>query len=124
MADELTLTIKAVLANSGTKVVFPDSAAQTIEVTVSGTGLVHARQTIGTSEEALDLGDIATGGYFVAINRDPTNYVQIRSGTGATDLVRLEAGETCAFRLSPDATAPYAIADTAACELEFLLIEV
>jgi hypothetical protein len=123
VSEELTLSIKALYEKSGTEVTFPDLAAQEIGVTISGTRLLHSRQLIGTSEEALELGDIATGGYFIAVNRDATNFVDLRSGTEAIDLVRLNAGEVCAFRISPDATAPFAIADTAAVDLEFLLLE-
>lgn len=121
MANELTLTLKAVFAKSGTSITFPDAAAQEISVTVSGTKFVHNRQSIGTSEEAIALGEVSTGGYFIGINRDATNYLEIRSGTGGTDLVRLNAGEVCCFRMSGDSSAPFAIANTAACELEYIL---
>jgi hypothetical protein len=119
VSDELTLSIKATLANG---IEFPDLASRQISIDVSGDRFTLQRQEIGTSEEALNLGDIATGGYFIAVNRDTTNYVELRSGTGAVDFIRLNAGEVCCFRISADATAPYAIANTAAVELEYLLV--
>lgn len=122
MANELTVTIKALFEKGGTSITFPDGSHRETSVTVSGSRFFMGRQSIGTSEEAIDLGDIATGGWFFGINRDSTNYLEIRSGTGATDLVRMNAGEPCAFRISGDATAPFAIANTSACELEYLLI--
>jgi hypothetical protein len=122
VANELSITIKASFAKGGTEVVFPDAAKQSFQVTVSGSRFIQMRQSVGTSEEALDIGDIATGGYFIAVNRDATNYVEIRSGTGATDLVRLNAGEVCMFRMSADSSAPYAIANTASVDLEYILI--
>lgn len=122
MADELTLELRVSYAKSGTDLHWPDQASRSIEIDVSSAALVHHKQTIGTTEEALALGDVTTGGWFFAINRDSTNYVEIRSGTGATDLVRLNAGEWCAFRMSSDASAPYAIANTAAVVLEYLLL--
>lgn len=94
-----------------------------LAVTLSGNQWIHHRQEIGTSEEALDLGDISTGGWFFARNLDTTNYVELRSGTGATDFVRLNAGEFCLFRISGDASAPYAIANTAAVDLEYALVQ-
>lgn len=95
----------------------------TITFNVAGTNAIHNIQTIGTSEEALTLGDAGAGGYLLLINRDSANFVEIRQGTGASDFCRLLAGEAACFRLSPDATAPFAIADTAACDLEVFLIE-
>jgi len=49
--------------------------------------------------------------------------VELRSGTGATDFIRLNAGEFALFRMSPDASAPYAIADTSSCNVLFVLLE-
>ena len=123
MANELTLSIKAVYAKSGAEVTFPDVAKQSIGVTVTGTRFIQMRQSVGTSEEALELGDIATGGFCIMINRDATNFVEVRPGTGATDLIRLKAGEPAMFRISADATAPYVIADTAAVEIEYFLLQ-
>jgi len=85
--------------------------------------MLHKVASIGTSEEALDLGDCGTGGWFMAKNLDDTNFVSIRQGTGASDLIRLRAGEVCLFRLDADATAPYIIADTASVDVEYLLLE-
>jgi hypothetical protein len=123
VSDEISLAIRFTFEKGGTAVSFPDGTAREMSIDVSGSRYVRNRQQVGTSEEALELGDIATGGYFVARNCDDTNYVEIRSGTGATDLVRLNAGEVCCFRLSSDAAAPYVIANTAAVELEYVLVQ-
>lgn len=88
---------------------------------VSGTRPQRSRQQIGTSEEAVVLGDASVGGYFMAVNRDATNYVEIRPGSGLADLVKLLPGDVCLFRLASDCT-PYAIANTAACELDYVVI--
>jgi len=92
-------------------------------IDMAGTHVTHLRQEVGTSEEALVLGDAGVGGWLLAINRDATNFIGIRSGTGATDLVKLLAGEFSLFRVHGDATAPFVIADTLACELEYWLLE-
>lgn len=120
MANEITLDLKLSFSKSGTTFSLEQKG---LTVSVTGTRFIHNRQSIGTSEEAIDLGDVATGGYFFAVNRDGTNFVSIRSGTGATNLVKLKAGEACCFRLSGDASAPFAIANTGACDLEYWLIE-
>ena len=61
------------------------------------------------------------GGYFIGRNVDSTNFIEIRPNTGVADLVRLEPGDWCLFRITDDAT-PYAIADTAACVLEYVVV--
>jgi hypothetical protein len=120
MADELSISLSFALSKGSTEIA---ERIRDLLIDVAGTHVTHLRQEIGTSEEAIVLGDAGVGGWFLAINRDDTNFVEIRSGTGATNLVQVLAEEFCLFRISPDATAPYAIADTAACELEYWLIE-
>lgn len=123
MANELTITLKAVLNRSNSsQVTFPDADKQEISVTVTGTKFIMNQQSIGTSEEAIALGEVTTGGYFFAVNRDATNFISLRSGTGATNFAKLKPGECCGFRISSSASAPYAIADTGACLLEYFLL--
>ncbi len=89
---------------------------------MAGVDYVRKTQLIGTAEEAIQLGsDIGTNGWFMAINRDTTNIIQIRAATGVAGLCQLLPGEPCLFRLM--AAAPYAIALVASCQLEYLLIE-
>jgi len=92
-------------------------------IDVSGDAFVRFRQNVGTSEEALEVGDIGTLGWAFFINHDATNYVEISSGSGVQALIRVEAGEIAGpFRLSQGATL-YATANTAAVDLEGLVIE-
>lgn len=119
MADELTLNIGFDYSKSGTSI---SERVTNLAVDVSGTKITHTRQAITTSEVALDLGGLSTGGYLLAINRDATNYVSIRPGTGATNVVRILPGEVALFRIDSAASAPYAIANTATVELEFWLL--
>lgn len=92
--------------------------------TVSGTDYVEGTQSIGTSEEALNLGDCAAGGYLIIKNTDPTNFVTLRAGTGVVDTIKLKPGRVACFPLDPtDASAPYLIADTAACVVQYLVVE-
>lgn len=118
MAAELSLS----LTFSFTKTACPTVPQQTITLTptVTGTQLMDNVQIIGITEEAILLGDVAAGGYCFVQNMDTTNFVEIRSGTGAVDIIKLLAGEIALFRMSGDATAPYAIADTAPCNVRFL----
>jgi len=90
--------------------------------TLTGTKYQEGRQSVGTSQEALNLGDVAAGGWCFIINRDATNYVKVRPATGATDLIRIKAGEFALFRLDAGAAAPFVIADTAAVEIQYLIL--
>ena len=123
MASELsisTLTIAFTKANVGSVEVAPIA----LSVTVSGNQFMDNVQAVGTSEEAILLGDVGTGGYWFVQNMDATNFVELRSGTGATDFIKLLAGEWAIFRTSADAAAPFAIADTASCNVRFLRFDV
>lgn len=120
MADELSITLTATFTK-GSKTNTFTFPATTFDVT--GDRYARLVQEVGTSEEALNLGDVgATGGYIIGVNRDATNFVEFRSGTGTTDVIRANAGEPFCFRISPDSAAPYVIADTLACEIEYLLL--
>lgn len=81
-------------------------------------------QAIGTSEEAIDLGEVTSLGWIIAINLDNTNYVELRLGTGASnDMIKLPAKGGCAvFHAGSDMTAPFAIANTASCNVAFLIL--
>lgn len=119
MAAELSLS-GLTIAFTKTGVPSVSLTASTITPTVTGNEIMDNVQAVGTSEEAILMGDVPAGGYCFVQNLDSTNFVELRSGTGGTDFIRLLAAEWAIFRLSPDATAPFAIADTAACNVRFL----
>jgi hypothetical protein len=97
-----------------------------LQANVTGDNFIHHKQLIGTAEEALVLGEVSGGlGWFLARNLDETNYVEIRSATGASnDIIKLLAGEFALFRWGSDVTAPFAISNTAAVLLEYFIVEV
>lgn len=118
MANELTLAASLKFVKGSTNVSFSKSG---IQLDVSGKNYTHKTQTVGTSEEALSLGDVTTPGYILVYNKDATNFVSVRSGTGAANLVKVPAGGVALFNC--EASAPYAIANTAAVDIEYLLVE-
>src|SRR3990167_2926399 len=120
MANELVVA-SLTITFTKTNVPSVSLAPASVSITVTGNQWMDNVQTIGfAAEEAILLGDVATGGYWFVQNMDATNFVELRSGTGATDFIKLKAGEWAIFRTSGDATAPYAIADTAAVNVRFL----
>lgn len=89
--------------------------------TITTKRYTRGKVSVATTETALDLGTLsAPFGLAMFINRDTTNYVEIRMATGAAnDHIRINAGEFALFRFGSDVTAPYAIANTAAVQLEY-----
>ena len=74
---------------------------------------------------AIPLGGVATpGGYLWVKNNDATNYVQLMTAvsTGVV-FARLGPGEAACFRLDATVTAPAAIAHTAVCEIQYLMLD-
>lgn len=83
---------------------------------------VYEKMSITTSEVALKLGTLSALGWFIGINRDPTNYIELRVATAGTKFAKLSAGEVALFKFGSGVTAPYAIANTGACQMEYLLL--
>jgi hypothetical protein len=91
-----------------------------LSVTVATKKFVQGKISVGTSEEAIPLGEVTSLGFAVFVNRDTTNYVEIRSAAGASnDIIKLKAGEPALFRFGSDVSAPYIIANTAACQVSY-----
>lgn len=117
MSSELRVSVNLNFSKSGARV--SKSYAATIDVT--GDSFVSGVLSIGTTEEELtQLADLGTPGYVILKNLDATNYVEFGSTTGVYD-IKLQAGE-CALYRHNSATL-YAKANTAACLVEYTIIE-
>ena len=118
MANEITINLKMSVANGFlTQRMDPG----TLFANMSGTAAAGGAQDIGTSGEAIAIGDVATAGYAYFRNCGPTNFVEL--GTGTTTFVafaKLKAGEAAVFRLGTNA--PTARANTAAVKLQYLIL--
>ena len=77
MSNEITL-YASIKASKGETVI--SKIVSALKVDWTGNRFVHNRQSVGITEEALDLGDISTGGLFLAINQDGVNFVELRAG--------------------------------------------
>jgi hypothetical protein len=118
MADEITLSAALKVLKGALSM---QQAFAGLTFDMSGTDAAHHTQTVGTSAEALDIGDITACGFVLIVNRDATNYVTLRMGEAGADVVKLKAGEFALFRLAGNT--PYAIADTESCVVEFWILE-
>lgn len=110
-----------------------DESDSVIDMVLTSAGKRYTKhvQTIGTSEEALDLGDITSVGAIIIQNMDETNYVEIKDGTGGTIIAYLKpdttgdkkGGVMMMSRAGSGFQAPWAIANTAACKIRIFLVE-
>ena len=122
MADEIQVGLDLLVENGNLKSSkrVPKSSLKVDQTTAA---LIENVQNIGTSHEALDMGGITTAGYAYFRNLDATNFVEIGIDVSATfhATVKLKAGEACVFRLTTNA--PYAQADSAACDLQYMILD-
>ena len=92
-------------------------------ISVAGKKFHKIRQTIATTETALNMGGITSPGLLAIANMDPTNAVHLWPGSGLTSTLSYLAGEGYVSRLKSTFTAPYMIADNAAVDIVGLVIE-
>ena len=119
MANEITASMSFRATKGGATVSFQDRFIADL----TEQDMVNQTQLIGTSAEAIDIGDINGGVQFLIVkNLDATNTVEIGSDvTGADMFITLQPGKFCMF--SPNTEDLYAIADTAAVRVLILAVE-
>ena len=120
MSNELTINGSLAYADS-------ESADEILQIvnliaTVSTKKYTKAKQSIGITEEAINLGEVTAPGFSIFINRDPTNFIELRVATGGAKFAKLKPGEFALLRLGSGAQVPFAIADTSPCQLEYLIV--
>lgn len=76
---------------------------------------------VGITERAIPLGDVTAPGWAIFVNRDPTNFIELRVGTAGAKFGKMLPGEFAILRLGAGAQAPYAIADTSPCMMEYII---
>ena len=121
MADEIRVFMKVTLTNGYLKNDF-ESGQLAIDQATQG---LHATVvSVGTSEEDMPVGDVATPGVLCIRNLDATNYITYgpKSAGSMVAVGRLEPGDAALLRLDPAATIRW-IANTAACKIQMALHE-
>ncbi len=122
MANEITVNASLAYVDSeGANVSLecPDDLQQS----VSTKRYTCLKQLIGTSATALSLGTVSSLGYVILINRDPLHYVDLMVSSSGAIFGRLNAnGGTAMLQLGSGSQVPYAIAQTASCQIEGLLV--
>lgn len=118
MSDELKVSAGLICElASGAEIVKRFHA--TLDVT--GDSQIYNVQDVGTSEETLAKGDIATIGYMIYYNRDSTNYIELGKSTGVYH-IKVRAGGIGILEWD-GATDVYAKANSSSCDLEYVLVE-
>jgi hypothetical protein len=127
MADEITASVS--LSYEDTENTTGSLAVVNLVKTVTTKKITRLKQNVGITEEAIDLGDISAPGYALFINRDTTNFINLKVATSGAIFAKLlpdtdgdgNGGFAC-LQLGSGAQAPFAIADTAACQMDVFII--
>ena len=119
MANEVTVTATLTVDNGNIQM----DKSITKSVTMTGNVVQNGVQEIGTSDEQVTIvADVGTYGYILVRNLDSSNYIELATTDSSPQyLVKLKAGEIALFRCG--ANALYGKANTAACDLEYWLVE-
>ena len=122
MANEITVSASLAFLKGSAAATLAKAATK---FTVSGAHFSSTVFNVPTTAggTAIPLGSVTAGGWCFIQNNDPTNYVQLLTAVSGTAFMRLMPGEFAAFRIDAGLTAPAALAHTAACDLEYLLID-
>lgn len=121
MPNQFTLNVSVAYDNG---ISAPENA-EIIDFLASqaATKKVHATQTFAITETQINRGAIASVGWFFAVNRDETNYVELLSGSGGDVIAFLRPGYPVLLYLGSGAQDPYMIANTSPVDVEYWLWE-
>lgn len=119
MADELAISARLSYAE-GDISDFLEMLPANFNVT--GSRYAHNTYTATTSATAIPI-PAGTLGFAIFINRDTTNYVELKTATGGVMFAKIKAGEGAMFRFPSATTAPFILANTASCTVEYMIVE-
>lgn len=121
MANQITLSLGLQLVNGSLRAQFPQVSSQYTQTT---SGLSDQVLSIGTSEENVAFGDVATPGLTVLHNLDDTNHVTYGMSDGGTmkAIGKLMPGDKHMIRIAESATLRM-LANTAACKVRIMCLE-
>lgn len=120
MADEITVDAK-IKYDDGSFDEALELVVAALKIDITTKKCLKHRMTVTTAELALPLGNLTTIGWAFCLNLDTVNFIEIRTGTGGTKIVKMLAGEPALFRFGSGISAPFVIADTANCDMAYLL---
>lgn len=121
MANEITLTasLSAYKASVMSSAIGRSITGATF--TMTGSPYILSEVSVAITATLIPLGAVTAPHWAYFKNLDATNFLKIRNGATGADLAKLLPGEVAFVPLN-DAAVPYAIADTGACLLEYLIL--
>lgn len=121
MANEITLTASLTVNKPSVMSSALSRAVTNFLANMSGNFTIEGTISVTTSGTTIPLGQVTAPHWSFFHNLDSVNFLTIRNGSGGADLLKLLAGEY-AFCPILDSSTPYAVANTAACLLEYLIV--
>jgi hypothetical protein len=119
MSAEITVTTGLASTKNGATI---SSGTKTSSHDQSGDQGIGNIQIVGTSWEALVLGDVSSIGFVRLLNLDATNYVEVALANDNSQVfAKMKAGEAALFRAST--ATMYVRANTAACNVHVVAVE-
>jgi hypothetical protein len=88
---------------------------------MAGAVYVEGTVSVATSDTAIPMGQVTQPHWAYFHNLDTVNFVKLKTATAGAYFAKLLAGEYAFFPLLDTLTAPYAIADTSAVAMEYLI---
>ncbi len=119
MANEISKSIRLTASKTGATV----SYQSTVSETMTGDDMISSVQSIATTAETVNFGEITGAPSLVIIkNLDATNFVEFGGDSGLTVFkLKLLAGQDMLIR--PQSATLYAKADTAAVKIQVIATE-
>jgi len=119
MANEISKSIRVTATKTGATV----SYNSTLTETMTGDDMISSVQSIATSAETVNFGEITGAPRLVIIkNLDATNYIEFGGDSGLTVFkLKLLAGQDMVIR--PESATLYGKANTAAVKIQVIAVE-
>lgn len=119
MANEISISLRLAVNNG--YIVHQENPG-TNSLDMSGVVATGGIQSVGTTEEALAMGDVSSPGYAYFRNCDKANYVELGVKPAGTfyPFAKLKYGEAAIIRLGT--ATPYAKANGAAVSLQYYIL--
>ncbi len=121
MANEITLSLSLTFFKPSIMAAAVAKFVSGALFSISGTTYIEGSVSVPTADLALPLGQVTQPHWAVFHNLDSVNKVSLKASAGGTYFPQLLAGEWAVVPLIPSAV-PYAISDTAPCQLEYLIV--
>jgi hypothetical protein len=122
VANEITFTGSLSVYKSTVMSSAISRAVAALQFNMTGSYVTEGVMSVATSATAIPLGGVTSPAWGFFMNKDQTNFIRLMNGSGGAKVVKMMAGEPAIFRWDDTAT-PYAIADTSACLMEYLIVQ-